>query len=231
MFNKLVFLGVLLILFSSVATYAQVTDTNNTSTSIPAVESNNNSNSGFLDVKPIENTGLTTPNSNKVNGMSIPNNSNLDTNQNQFSMFGESFGNPGEIYEKQIKRQAESVEKKLDERFTGSTKDQYLGDFKTKAAKVNIIYRDHQYPDGDLVRIFVNDDVVKPQVLLQQSFSGFKLELVKGFNKIDFLALNQGESGPNTAELQILDDEGNVIAQSQWNLATGVKATLIVVKE
>ena len=80
-------------------------------------------------------------------------------------------------------------------------------------------------------RVYVNDDIVQTNVLLQSSFSGFKLELVKGFNKIDFQALNQGQSGPNTAELQVLDEDGNVIAASRWNLATGVKATLIVVKE
>jgi len=43
--------------------------------------------------------------------------------------------------------------------------------------------------------------------------------------------LNQGESGPNTAEFQILDEHGNVISSNQWNLATGVKATIILIKE
>ena len=44
-----------------------------------------------------------------VTAGAIPNNSNLDTNQNQFSMFGESFGNPGEIYEKRLVRKEEEL--------------------------------------------------------------------------------------------------------------------------
>ena len=54
--------------------------------------------------------------------------------------------------------------------------------------------------------------------------------LKEGFNKIDFIALNQGESGPNTAELRIYDDNDVLLSANQWNLATGAKATLIIVK-
>ena len=45
------------------------------------------------------------------------------------------------------------------------------------------------------------------------------------------LALNQGESGPNTAEFQVYDDKGNLVSSKQWNLLTGVKATIVVTKE
>jgi hypothetical protein len=55
--------------------------------------------------------------------------------------------------------------------------------------------------------------------------------LEKGFNKIDFEALNQGSSGPNTAQFQIFDDKGVLISSSQWNLGTGFKATIVLVKE
>lgn len=55
--------------------------------------------------------------------------------------------------------------------------------------------------------------------------------MVEGFNTIDFQALNQGEVGPNTAELLVLDEEGNILASEYWALATGVKATIILVKE
>ena len=50
-------------------------------------------------------------------------------------------------------------------------------------------------------------------------------------NKIDFVALNQGSSGPNTAELRIYDDSENLLSANQWNLATGSTATLIIVKK
>ena len=67
--------------------------------------------------------------------------------------------------------------------------------------------------------------------MLDSSFSGFKLPLVSGFNKVDFKALNQGSSGPNTAELRVFDDRNQMISSNQWNLSTGAVATFIVVKE
>jgi hypothetical protein len=62
-------------------------------------------------------------------------------------------------------------------------------------------------------------------------FRGLELPLVEGFNKIDFIALNQGESGPNTAEVQIYNSKGQLQAANRWNLATGVKATYVIIKE
>ncbi len=109
--------------------------------------------------------------------------------------------------------------------------DQYLGDFKSGGKFVRLIYRDHEYVDGDIVRIFVNDDVIRGSVYLSSAFEGIQIDLVKGFNKIDIQALNQGESGPNTAEFHLYDDQGNLLTGNEWNLTTGVKATLIVVKE
>ena len=77
----------------------------------------------------------------------------------------------------------------------------------------------------------LNDQVVVPSVLLQERFRSIAVDLVMGFNKIDFVALNQGTSGPNTAEVRVFDDEGKLVGANRWNLATGVKATYIIVKE
>lgn len=110
-------------------------------------------------------------------------------------------------------------------------KDQYLGDFKTDAKIVTIMYRDHEYVDGDRIRIFVNGEMHISSVTLEGSFRGFNLPLQDGFNKIDFQALNQGTSGPNTAQVQIHDEIGNILAAYEWNLLTGNKATAIVVKQ
>ena len=68
-------------------------------------------------------------------------------------------------------------------------------------------------------------------MLLTNSYKGFNSELSEGLNKIDFLALNQGESGPNTAELQVFDDNEVLISAKAWNLLTGVKATIVVIKD
>ena len=109
--------------------------------------------------------------------------------------------------------------------------NQYMGDYRMDGNQARIIFRDHEYPDGDRVRILHNDKVIQPNVLLAERFVGLTVELVPGFNKIDFIALNQGTSGPNTAEVRVYDENGNMTANNQWNLATGVRATYILIKE
>lgn len=110
-------------------------------------------------------------------------------------------------------------------------KDMYLGDLKTTSKSVSIMYRDHEYVDGDRVKIFVNGEVIISNVMLEAQFRGFDMPLQDGFNRIEFQALNQGTSGPNTAQLQIRDEIGNVLATYEWNLLTGNKATAIIVKQ
>ena len=109
--------------------------------------------------------------------------------------------------------------------------DTYLGDMRTNASYARIVCRDYEYEDGDRVRISVNEEEVIPNLLLKNQFFVLKLPLVQGFNKIDFQALNQGSSGPNTAELRVFDDNGIALAAHKWNLSTGSTATMIIVKE
>ena len=109
--------------------------------------------------------------------------------------------------------------------------DTYLGDIRTNAFYARIVCRDYEYEDGDRVRISVNEEEVIPNLLLKNQFFILKLPLVQGFNKIDFQALNQGSSGPNTAELRVFDDNGIALAAHKWNLSTGSTATMIIVKE
>ena len=82
-----------------------------------------------------------------------------------------------------------------------------------------------------IFKIMLNDKEVVSRILLREQFVALSLNLMVGFNKIDFVALNQGTSGPNTAEVRVFDDQGNLIGSNRWNLATGVKATYIIVKE
>jgi len=145
-----------------------------------------------------------------------------DPNRN----FGKTnnFANPNE-------KVVENLNKKEGEVDNAIRKNQYMGDFKTKSITVKVAYRDHEYPDGDLIRVYINDVIFKQGILLDSESQGFELELVPGFNKIDFEALNQGTSGPNTAQFEIYADDGSLISTNKWNLATGFKATVIVVKE
>ncbi len=109
--------------------------------------------------------------------------------------------------------------------------DQYLGDLKTTANFVGIVCRDHEYVDGDRIKIYLNGEVVEYNLLLTGSFKGVNIDLVKGFNRIEFEALNQGSSGPNTAQVVVANEKGEVIHNNRWNLSTGSKASLIIVKE
>ena len=210
-------------------TNAQIDSNNKKSTAIPAVESKKETNeTPKITASQPEKTPET------YESLKIPNlSTGVEAPKKEFSLFGEEFGNPGELYQKQIDKNISNLKLTPEEveQLNGSLTDQYFGDFKTQATSVNISYRDHGYVDGDLIQVRVNDDVVQASVFLNGGFSGFKLDLKKGFNKIDFVALNQGESGPNTAEFRVVDDLGNLVSANRWNLATGVKATIIIVKE
>ncbi|WP_439131659.1 hypothetical protein [Polaribacter sp.] len=109
--------------------------------------------------------------------------------------------------------------------------DQDLGSFRSNSKSVNIICRDYQYPDGDRVRIFVNEVPVIYNITLQQNYQKFNIPLNVGLNKIVIEALNQGSSGPNTAAFKVFNDEGMLISSNEWNLATGAKATLMISKD
>ena len=139
----------------------------------------------------------------------------------------EKFLNPGDIYLSKLK--GKGVEAGKDPKKYRT--NQYMGDYRIGGNQARIIFRDHEYPDGDRVRILHNDVVIQPNVLLVERFVGLTVELVPGFNKIDFVALNQGSSGPNTAEVRVYDENGDMTAANQWNLATGVRATYILIKE
>ncbi|MEH6680616.1 MAG: hypothetical protein V7724_08725 [Sediminicola sp.] len=109
--------------------------------------------------------------------------------------------------------------------------DMYLGDVTTNAKFVGIVCRDHEYVDGDRVKMYADGEVVEPNIHLTGAFKGINLDLKKGFNRIDFEALNQGSSGPNTAQVNVYDEKGELIYSSKWNLSTGSKASLVIVKE
>lgn len=109
--------------------------------------------------------------------------------------------------------------------------DQYLGDIKNNSEFVGIVCRDHEYVDGDRVKIIINGEVADPNILLTAAFKGVNANLKKGFNRIEFIALNEGSSSPNTAQLDIHDDKGQLIYSNKWLLSTGSKATFIITKE
>ena len=109
--------------------------------------------------------------------------------------------------------------------------DMYLGDVKSSGKFVGIVCRDHEFVDGDRVKIWLNGNVVDPNTLLTASFKGINVDLEEGFNRFEFEALNVGSSPPNTAQIDVYDDKGELIYSNKWLLSTGSRATLIVTKE
>ncbi|MBT8393323.1 MAG: hypothetical protein KJN66_00595, partial [Bacteroidia bacterium] len=206
---KPIVLSILFICFS-LALSAQITDEPNESTSIPAVEKNQTvdvSKDGSSITLNQESESLALPIKKYTDSF------DLTSKKKGFTMIHDSnLVNPGVIYEEKWAKK----EKESRAVFQG---DQFLGQFDTKSVFIHVLYRDHEYPDGDRIRVYLNDDVIRPNVLLTQGYGGFKLDLKEGINKLDFQALNQGESGPNTAEFQVYDDNENLVSSNRWNLA------------
>lgn len=140
----------------------------------------------------------------------------------------EQFADNGVGYTREMNRRQQGLQA---DNQPGNQTDQDLGTFKSGSKFVKIMCRDFSYVDGDKVSVLVNDEVVQSLIVLTGTFKGFNLDLKPGFNKISFKALNQGSSGPNTAQFVIYDDMGSVISSDEWNLLTGVKANIVIVKE
>lgn len=109
--------------------------------------------------------------------------------------------------------------------------DMDFGVINSNSKKMTFMFRDHMAFDGDRVNVLLNGEVIAENVLLRPGFTSLDVPMEVGFNKIVFVALNQGQSGPNTAQLRIYDDNGNMQANKVWNLLTGVKASVVIVKE
>ena len=138
----------------------------------------------------------------------------------------ERFINSNDLYLSRLNRKETESNKNINK----FKVDQFLGEIRNDGEYVNIILRDHEYHDGDLIKVQVNENVVMPAILLTEKAKGFKLDLKNGFNVVDFVAINQGSSGPNTAEIIVYDDQGKLVGTNRWNFATGVKATYIIYK-
>lgn len=221
-----------LIFFSiSVSSFSQI-DSERIGIAIPAEDTEDPKDDPELIIEPVEEEENDIKPDDSYNTVTAPKDAKTEQlPKKEFSMIEKNnLRSSGELFKEQLDRQLKFKED--DEKSNnGSLVNQFLGEYRTTAKAVNIIYRDHQYPDGDMIRVLINKDIVVPSVVLTSGFNGLLLPLDEGINEIDFLALNQGTSGPNTAEFQVLDEFGNIIAANQWNLATGVKATITVVKE
>ena len=205
---------------------AQVTDKDKKSIRIPAIESKKEKDSipKLIKVEPKK-----LPNSD--NSKSSRKNKNVKKYSERelevpFSMeYNDGLRSAGEIFEERWKKEAQAL---------GIRKymsDVFLGEFPVDTKFVNIVCRDHEYPDGDRVSVSINGELVYRSVTLTSQYRRLQIDLAEGINTIDITALNQGDSGPNTAEFVVYDDKGDVVSSKEWNLLTGVKASITFINE
>ncbi|WP_264551636.1 hypothetical protein [Flavobacterium sp. N2038] len=180
--------------------------------------------------------GIKTPNVYDNTSITPKSRFQIGEEKSKFTMSTETeFANPGDRYVAKMEKDLDKALKDAglrEGRGTLVKKNISLGDFKTKSQYFIVKFRDFGAIDGDLVKVSNNDYVIRDQIFLDSNFKDVKINLVDGFNKLDFEALNIGSLGGNTAEIQVYDDKGQLITNDYWdNLAAGFKASIIVTKE
>ena len=55
--------------------------------------------------------------------------------------------------------------------------NQFLGEFKSKTKYVKIVCRDHEYPDGDRVKLLLNDKTVITEILLEATVKEYYIDI------------------------------------------------------
>lgn len=109
-------------------------------------------------------------------------------------------------------------------------RNQYFGDFKTNSESIQVAVRDPQAIDGDYIKITHDGKVIYERIFLDANFKTLDIPLHKGFNRIEFVALNEGASFPNTGAF-LIRDKGQNIHQEEWNLSTGFNASFLIIRE
>jgi len=214
--------SIVILFFSfSLLGFSQVKDKQNASIRIPAAPSKVEKDSIPTKVKVAPKLDL-----NKAKVAKTEKRFKSKSSERPFSMLEtDGLKSPGEIFENRWKKDLAKSG------VIRTMSDQYLGEHRVDTKFVNLICRDHEYPDGDRVRIVVNGTTIQPSLLLTGNYRRIDIDLKQGKNIIDIIALNQGESGPNTAEFIVYDDKGNTVSSKEWNLLTGVKARIVFINE
>lgn len=118
----------------------------------------------------------------------------------------------------------EKLNIKLDKDLRGSSVDISYGKYIVETERIKIIFRDYGAEDGDVIRLIVDNEILFNSIYLSNAPKEYSITLKLGDNFTDFLALNQGSDGPNTASFSVIDDNGKLIFSNEWALNTGVSA-------
>lgn len=109
-------------------------------------------------------------------------------------------------------------------------KDYLLATYKCSTKIAKFALKDFGDPDGDVVRIWLNDVVVIEAIRLESGYREIQLNLRDGQNQLVIEALNEGTVSPNTAQFSIFNDKGAIIGNNLSGLLQNVKATIIINK-
>jgi hypothetical protein len=149
------------------------------------------------------------------------------TDQKEFSMIKkDEFVNRGTEFQDRVDSSVKSK---------GESNEVYRGNIdygviKTKSPSITLNVRDFGAQDGDRIKVTLNDKILISNQTLYYNSQPILITLYEGFNDLRIEALNQGTSGPNTAEFIIYDLDNTQLAGSEWNLATGFHAKFIIEK-
>ena len=128
--------------------------------------------------------------------------------------------NPAEIYTEKYNQQLK--EDGISPELYNRNVD--LGKFIVYTQEISIGCRDFSAIDGDIVRIWLNGEIVSSQIYLESNFKQVILQLNKGLNFVEIEALNYGESSPNTGQFNFYDANKELVTEQYWGLGIGYKA-------
>ena len=137
----------------------------------------------------------------------------------------EQFASPAKVYTDKMNKQV--TDGKIYDYYK---KDYLLATYKCSTATAKFALKDFGDPDGDVVRIWLNDEIVINAITLESGYREIKLNLRNGQNLLVIEALNEGIVSPNTAQFSIFNDKGDLIGNNLSGLLTNVKATIIINK-
>jgi len=129
------------------------------------------------------------------------------------------------------KQFAEKMNKSDGEKVKPSLGNITYGKIETNQEFVYLSYKDYDQIDGDLIRILIDNSVIRDKVILEGKFVKIKVRLIVGDNNFVFLALNEGLGSPNTAEFQVEDLQGNILFANLWGLLTGNNASINIYRK
>lgn len=137
----------------------------------------------------------------------------------------EQFASPAKAYTDKMNKQV--TDGKIYDYYK---KDYLLATYKCSTAIAKFVLKDFGEPDGDVVRIWLNGEIVINAITLESGYREIKLDLRNGQNLLVIEALNEGTVSPNTAQFSIFNDKGDMIGNNLSGLLTNVKATIIINK-